>query len=176
MNTLLKIILSVSLVVALSSCGNKNKPEETDLTAPKGMRYFDMSRTGMNAYILLPDSTFGTIDTVMQSNGEYIIKVGKDYQVAVTEGDGDINQKKADLAGDDVNKLKKYLVDDKSSLMWESGIGDLSEFHFYHVVKLGNRSYVFEDVKGEPFSQQSAQKMYDACKQTKEKKIAGKES
>jgi len=94
----------------------------------------------------------------MQSSGEYQIKIGKDFQISVIESAGDVNQRKADIASDDVNKLKKYIVDDATTLMWESGIGDLSEFHFYHIAKLGNRVYVFEDIKGEPFSQQATQK------------------
>ena len=140
------------------------------------MRYFDISKTGMNTFIVIPDSSVGIIDTSMRSSGEYVVKVGKDFQITVIETTGDLNQRKADIASDDVNKLKKYIVDDSTTLMWESGIADLSEFHFYHVRKLGARTYVFEDVKGEPFSQQAVQKMVDACKMVKEKHVEEKKS
>lgn len=164
----------VSLV--LLSCGGKKEDPQENLTAPQGMRYLDISRTGMNLYVLTPDSTQGILDTVAQSSGEYIIKIGKNYAVAITENAGDIAQKKADITNDDVNKLKKYVVDDATTLMWESGIADLSEFHFYHIAKVGERTYVFEDVKGEPFTQEVIQKMLDACKQVKEKKVVKKEA
>jgi hypothetical protein len=175
MKSFLKIILSLGLVATMASCGGK-KIEAENLVAPQGMRYFDISKTGMNAFVLIPDSSMGILDTVMQSSGEYLIKIGKDFQIAVVETPGDINQRKADIASDDVNKLKKYIVDDATTLMWESGIGDLSEFHFYHITKLGSRTYVFEDIKGEPFSQQAVQKMLDVCKQVKEKKVVEKQS
>ena len=175
MKSIFKITASIALVSILVSCGGK-KGETENLVAPQGTRYFDISKTGMNAYVLVPDSSVGMLDTVMQSSGEYLIKVGKDFQVSVIETAGDINQRKADIASDDVNKLKKYITDDATTLMWESGIGDLSEFHFYHIAKLGNRTYVFEDIKGEPFSQQDIQKMLDVCKQVKEKKVAEKQS
>jgi hypothetical protein len=175
MKSIFKITASLALVAMVASCGGK-KGEAENLVAPQGTRYFDISKTGMNAYVLIPDSAAGVLDTVMQSSGEYLIKVGKDFQVAVIETAGDVNQRKADIASDDVNKLKKYITDDATTLMWESGIGDLSEFHFYHIAKLGSRTYVFEDIKGEPFSQQAVQKMLDVCKQTKEKKIAEKQS
>ena len=176
MKSILNITLSLALVALVTSCGGKKQNENEALVAPQGLRYFDISKTGMNAFVLIPDSSFGILDTVMQSSGEYLVKVGKDYQVAIVETAGDLNQKKADVAGDDVNKLKKYIVDEATTLMWESGIGDLSEFHFYHIAKLGNRTYVFEDIKGESFSQQAIQKMLDACKQVKEKKVAEKNS
>lgn len=175
MKSILKITLSLVLVLMIASCGGK-KQENENLVAPAGSRYIDISKTGMNAFVVIPDSAAGVLDTVMQSSGEYLMKVGKDFQVAVIETTGDLNQRKADIAGDDVNKLKKYITDDATTLMWESGIGDLSEFHFYHIAKLGDRTYVFEDIKGEPFSQQAVQKMLDACKLVKEKKVAEKQS
>ncbi len=175
MKSILKITLSLALVVMIASCGEK-KQENENLSAPAGMRYFDIGKTGMNVLVLIPDSTGGVLDTVMQSSGEYLVKIGKDFQVSVVETAGDLNQRKADIAGDDVNKLKKYITDDATTLMWESGIGEMSEFHFYHIAKLGDRTYVFEDIKGEPFSQQAVQKMLDASKLSKEKKIAEKQS
>jgi hypothetical protein len=175
MNHIFKITLSIALIAMITSCGGK-KHETENLVAPKGMRYYDISRTGMNAFILIPDSSAGILDTNVQSSGEYLAKVGKDFQISIIENPGDINQRKADIASDDVNKLKKYITDDSTTLMWESGIADLSEFHFYHIKKLGTRTYVFEDVKGEPFSQQATQKMLDACKQAKEKRVEEKKS
>ena len=176
MNCLLKTILSVTLIAAIVSCkGNKNNETE-NLVAPKGMSYFDISKTGMNVFTLIPDSSVGIIDTNIQSSGEYVIKVGKDFQMTILETTGDISQKKADIASEDVNKLKKYIIDDSTTLMWESEIANIPEFHFYHIAKLGNRTYLFEDNKGEPFSQQAIQKMLDACKQAKEKKVEEKKS
>ena len=164
-----KITLVFALVAGMISCkGNKGNDQE-QLTAPKGMRYLDISKTGMNLFVLTPDSASGVLDTIAQSSGEYLIKVGNTFQISVLENAGDIAQRKADITNDDVNKLKKYVTDDATTLMWESGIADMSEFHFYHIAKVGDRTYVFEDVKGEPFTQEATQKMLDACKQAKEK-------
>ncbi|MHB8260190.1 MAG: hypothetical protein ACYDCN_04960 [Bacteroidia bacterium] len=174
MNHILKITVSLALILIIASCGGNKKTE--NIVAPKGMSYFDISKTGMNAFILIPDSSVGILDTRIQSSGEYIVKVGKDFQISIIETQGDVNQKKVDIASDDVNKLKKYIVDEPTTLMWQSGIADLSEFHFYHIAKLGTRTYVFEDIKGEPFTQPAIQKMLDACKQVKEKKVEDKKS
>jgi hypothetical protein len=170
MKYFLKSTLLFVLAASIISCNGKKEEEQGQLTAPKGMRYLDISKTGMNLYVLTLDSTSGILDTVAQSTGEYLIKAGNTFQVSVLENSGDIAQKKADITNDDVNKLKKYVIDDASTLLWESGIADMSEFHFYHIAKIGDRTYVFEDIKGEPFTQEAIQKMLDACKQAKEKK------
>lgn len=176
MNNLIRLSLVLALMAGIISCGGKKDDGQEQLTAPQGMRYLDISRTGMNVYVLTPDSTKGVMDTVAQSSGEYVIKVGPTFQISIAENAGDIAQKKADITNDDVNKLKKYVVDDATTLMWESGIADLSEFHFYHIAKVGERTYVFEDIRGEAFTQDAIQKMLDACKAVKEKKTAEKKS
>jgi len=176
LNHLIKLTLVLALMAGIASCGGKKDDGQEQLTAPAGMRYLDISRTGMNLYVLTPDSTKGILDTVVQSSGEYLVKVGPGFQVSITENAGDIAQKKADITNDDVNKLKKYVIDDATTLMWESGIADLSEFHFYHIAKVGDRTYVFEDIKGEAFTQDAVQKMLDACKGAKEKMTGEKKS
>jgi hypothetical protein len=173
MKHILKITLALALVAGIISCNGKKGDEQEQLIAPKGMRYLDISKTGMNLYVLTPDSAAGVLDTIAQSSGEYLIKVSNNFQVSVLENAGDIAQRKADITNDDVNKLKKYVIDDATTLLWESGIADMSEFHFYHIAKVGDRTYVFEDIKGDPFTQEAAQKMLDACKQAKEKKTGG---
>lgn len=171
MKKLISAVCLLALVSFFVSCGGKKDNSQETLSAPAGMRYLDISRTGMNIYVLVPDSTKGILDTVVQSSGEYLIKVGPVFQVQITESAGDIAQRKADITNDDVNKLKKYVIDEPGTLMWESGIADMSEFHFYHIAKVGDRTYVFEDVRGEAFSQEAIQKMLDACRAVKEKKI-----
>lgn len=173
MKKIITLTFILAALTAIVSCNGKKDDGQEQLTAPAGMRYLDISRTGMNIYVLVPDSTKGILDTVVQSSGEYLIKVGTNFQISITENSGDIAQKKADITNDDVNKLKKYVIDDATTLMWESGIADLSEFHFYHIAKVGDRTYVFEDIRGDAFTQDAIQKMLDACKQVKEKKVAG---
>jgi hypothetical protein len=173
MKHFLKITLVLALVAGIISCNGKKGEEQEQFIAPKGMRYLDISKTGMNLHILTLDSAAGILDTIAQSSGEYLIKVGNSFQISVLENSGDIAQRKADITNDDVNKLKKYVIDDATTLMWESGVADMSEYHFYYIAKIGDRTYVFEDIKGEPFSKDAVQRMLDACKQTKEKKISG---
>lgn len=165
----MKYLFAVSIVcisLLFVSCGGSK--EQEPLVAPAGMRYLDISRTGMNLNVLAPDSTKGSLDTVLQSWGAYEIKAGPNFQISILEDGGTTATKKADNGNDDVNKVKQYVIDEPNTLLWESGIGDLSEFHFFHSAKIGERTYVFEDIKGDPFTKEAIQQMLDACKQAKE--------
>lgn len=159
------VFAAVCFSVIAVSCGGTK--EQEPLVAPAGMQYIDISRTGMNMNVLIPDSTKGALDTVLQTYGTYEIKRGS-FQIAITEDGGDVATKKADNANDDVNKVKQYIIDEPNTLLWESGIGDLSEFHFFYSVKMGERTFVFEDIKGDAFTKEDIQKMLDACKAAKE--------
>lgn len=75
---------------------------------------------------------------------------------------------KSDIAGNDVNKFKRYINDEPTLLFWESEITQ-PEFHFYTVVKPGAVSYIIQDIKEEMFSEKSAQTMVDAAKTLKAK-------
>ncbi len=162
-------IATLSLLFGMLLCGCGNKEIVQDLTPPPGMSYLDISKTGMNIYMLVPDSTVGILDTVMQSWGAYDIKVGKDFQISIEENEGDVEMVKSDNANNEVNKLKRYLIQEPTTLLWESGVADMaSEFHFYHIMKIGTRSYVIQNIKGEPFNQKAIEKMLDAAKQIKE--------
>lgn len=176
MKKFISAICLLALAAGIVSCNGKQEDTQESPIPPAGMQYLDISRTGMNIYVLVPDSTKGILDTVAQTSGEYIIKVGPGFQIQITENAGDIAQRKADITNDDVNALKKYVIDEPGTLMWESGIADMSEYHFYHIAKVGDRTYVFEDVRGDAFTQEAIQKMLDACKQVKEKKVAKKEA
>jgi hypothetical protein len=158
--------LSIIFLFALSSCSNSENKTEA-LVAPAGMQYVDISASGMNLNILVPDSNLGALDTIQTSFGSYHIKRGKDFQISITEDGGTTASKKEDNKNADLLQVKQYLIDEPNTLMWECGIADISEFHFFHISKIGNRTFVFENLKDESFSKEAIQKMLDACKNAK---------
>jgi len=104
--------------------------------------------------------------------GALEIRIGKNLQLSINEDPGDIELRKSDVKSDEVNKFKSFIVEEPTTIMWESEITK-PEFHFYSIQKLGNSTYVFEDIKSseaEPFSKESVQKMLDAAKGLKEVK------
>ena len=128
----------------------------------------DLTPYGMPISIMIPDSTKGKAEITEQSWGAVEIKVGKSFQVSISEGEGDVSLMKSDIAGNDINKFKRYVKDEPALLFYESEITQ-PEFHFYTVVKSENTSYTVEDIKGEIFSEKDVERMIESAKSIKAK-------
>ena len=163
------LLLAAPAMLFMASCGG-SKTEETTASLP-GMMETTITVNGNKLDIMVPDSTKGKLEVIEQSWGATEIKVGKEFQISVTEGEGDIALTKSDIAGNDVNKFKRFVKDEPTLVFWESEITE-PEFHFYTVVKTGTASYVVEDIKGDVYSEKGAQTMIDASKTLKAKEAA----
>ncbi len=161
------LLVTITALITGTGCGNSKKGSNEI----PGMSAYDLSALGTPATINVPDTTKTKLETSAQSSGSMVIKSGKDFQISITPGDGDLTLKKGDVSSDEVKKFKRYLVDEPNSLVWEAQVSGLEpEFHFYTVVKVGNDSYVIEDVKdADSFSEKAIQKMNDAAKSLRAK-------
>ena len=157
-------LLIITAFVVLTGCGGA---KEEAVKIP-GMMPLDLSSHGLPVIINVPDSSKGKLEVIDQSWGATEIKVGKEFQISVSAGEGDMALAKSDVAGNDVNKFKRYVVDEPEAILYESAITE-PEFHFYSVIKVGDASYVVEDIKGEMFSEKSAQTMLQSAKGMKAK-------
>jgi hypothetical protein len=163
------LLLATPALILLASCGGS----KTDATTPAmpGMMEVELKINGNPLSIMVPDSTKGKMEITEQSWGATEIKVGKDFQISIEEGEGDVALMKSDIAGNDVNKFKSYLKDEPTLLVWQSEITG-PEYHFYTVVKAGTISYVVKDIPGEIFGDKAIQTMVDASKTLKAKEAA----
>jgi hypothetical protein len=162
------LLLVAPAIICFTSCGAKK--EETNTVMP-GMMQVNLKINGNSLSVMVPDSTKGKMEMVEQSWGATEIKVGKEFQISISEGEGDIALMKSDIAGNDVNKFKRFLKDEPGLLFWESEITE-PEFHFYMIEKVGTVSYLIEDIKDEHFSEKGAQTMIDAAKTLKANEAA----
>lgn len=173
MKTFYSLITALAFVITLQSCGGK-KDDQPAVEAPAGMITLDLSKYGKPFTIFVPDSTVGKMEIIEQTWGALEIRIGNSFQLSITEDPGDLELRKTDIKGDEVNKFKSFIVEEEGTIMWESEITK-PEFHFYSIQKLGTATYVFEDIKSaetEPFSKESVQKMLDSAKGLKEVKKA----
>ncbi len=163
------LLLAVgTIALSVISCGKK----EEEIKAPEGMMTLDLSKYGKTFIIFVPDSaTNGKLEISEQPGGLLEVKVGKQFDIIIKEGEEDIAFRKTDLGNDDVYKIKQFFVDEPTAIAWEWAIGDMpSEFHFLTVQKVGNSAYTFEDNRnsdGSPFSKSSIEKMLESCKNIK---------
>jgi hypothetical protein len=161
------LLFTVPVLLSMSGCGHSKK-EGNDIP---GMSVYDLSTLGTPATIDVPDTTSTKLEAALQSSGTIVIKSGKDFQISITPGEGDVALKKSDISSDDVKKFKRFVVDEPNSLIWEAQVNGLSpEFHFYTIVKTGKESYVIEDIKdADSFGEESIKKMTEAAKTIKVK-------
>jgi hypothetical protein len=167
------ILLAAPAMIFMAACGG-TKTEDNAVSMP-GMMEVNLTINGNQLSIMVPDSTKGKMELVEQSWGATEIKVGKDFQISISESEGDVALMKSDIAGNDVNKFKRYVKDEPTTLIWESEITE-PEYHFYTVQKLNNVSYLIEDIKEEHFNEKAVQTMVEASKTLKSKAAAAPNS
>lgn len=167
---------SVSLLT-LAGCGSGKTEDDANAGVPQGMVAADLSDQGLSILVNVPDSTVAPLEIIANAQGGADVKVGKNFQMTITEGAGDIALKKNDITHDDVRKFIKYIVDEPTALVWEWQIEGMEpEFHFYTIVKDGEKSFEVRDVEGEIFSEKSATQMLEAAKTIRTKAPAKAES
>lgn len=162
-------IASVSLI-ALAGCGDGEKNNDQNAGVPKGMVAADLSGKGLQVLVNVPDSTNGPLEILENAQGGADVKVGKNFQMTITEGTGDFTMKKNDITTDAVRKFVRYVVEEPNALVWEWQIEGMEpEFHFYAVIKSGEKSFEVRDVEGEIFSEKAAVQMLDAARTLRSK-------
>ena len=169
MKKIVTLLSAFALSFAITSCGGKDTKQ--NIEAPAGMVALDLSKFGKQFSIFVPDTTAAKLEVVEQSWGALEIKVGKGFHISITEDPGDIELRKSDIKSNDVNIFKSFVVEEPLTIMWESAITK-PEYHFYTIKKIGNNTYVFEDVvaaDGEPMGKDAIQKMFDSAKNIIEK-------
>lgn len=169
MKKIFTILSVLAFATIITSCNGGDKKEQ--IQAPAGMVALDLSKYGKQFSIFVPDTTTAKLSVVEQSWGALEVKVGKTFQISITEDPGDIELKKSDIKSNDINIFKSYLIEEPLTIMWESEITK-PEYHFYSIQKAAGNTYVFEDIvpaDGEPLNKDAVQKMLDSVKQLVEK-------
>lgn len=162
-----QLILLTAVTSILISCGGKPKNE---IVAPQGMNTLDLSRYGKPFSIFVPDTSAAKLEVIEQASGSLDIKVGKNFAISINEQAADIELRKTDIKEDEVNKLKSFIVEEPTAIMWESEITE-PEIHFIVNKKIGNAEYSFEDIRdpeAKAFGKEAIQKMFDSSKNCNE--------
>ncbi|MFO0356540.1 MAG: hypothetical protein ACK50A_06255 [Sphingobacteriaceae bacterium] len=171
------IALSAAGMLLNTSCGDK-KPAQEPIVAPEGMHVLDLTKYGKSFAIFVPDTVQNKMTIVEQSYGALDITVGANFAVSISEQAEDIAMKKKEVSEDEVNKLKSFITDEPTAILWESAITE-SEFHFIINQKIDNSDYNIQDVRNteaKPYSKEAIQKMFDSAKNIKEIKKAAPEA
>ena len=168
MNTSFIRHFTLASMLFLAACGGTK--QETEIIAPEGMHTLNLSKYGKPFAIFVPDTVTNKLHVTEQTNGALEIRVGSIFALSINEQAADIDLRKLDIKEDELNKFKRYLVEEPSALFWESEIVH-PEFHFLINQKIGSNDYSFEDIHDtelNAFSKEAVQKMFDSSKNIKE--------
>jgi len=171
------LLMCASLVVA--SCGEESKEkdapkedqketnsshsdEENSISAVKIEKMeiadkIDMAEYDMNIIIPVPSET----EVLNESYGTYLRK-GDVFQLEVIEdydNDYTVEERKAEFEENTVNKLIKYVVDEKEGFIAETEVMGKSQYHVFYVKNGDFGRFVFENEKGINFTLEQAQFM-----------------
>jgi hypothetical protein len=177
-------IAAISAPLLWASCSGA--PGEKPDVVPAGMKALalddkalHLDSTGFPVKINVPDSAFyPNIYATATANGMEV-KVGPHFDLLVNMGgaeESDLAKQKELIKATDIGE-STFLVDDTASLLWEVKFGDLSVYHFYHVVKIGPQTYYIRDNSDNPenqFKKDEVEKMMESAKSLRAKPSAPK--
>ena len=163
----MKIINLVSGALVISAlsfgCKGKDKKEGAAATgtaaAPAGETAAPAVKEAPPAKLVPVDLSAAGDDfqklTVQAPEGATVKKA---YDVEVTKGDGfglqisagagNLADLKKEITGNDVNKLKRFVTETATEQVYESEVMGKTQFHFNANVKVGDKEYRCEDIKG----------------------------
>lgn len=99
--------------------------------------------------------------------GSVVVSAGEGFQLQVSTGPADLAASKKEIEGNTVNKLKSFVTDAPTELVYESEVAGKAEFHFLANVELDGAKYNCEDKKGQAFTKADIDAMLAACKSLK---------
>lgn len=178
MSKKLFILAALALPLFFMSCGEEKTPETEDVI-PAGMRAVVLDKMGMPVKINAPDSTSGILDTMSTPNGAQV-RVGNNFDLLVNIGgaeESDLPAIKSLIEAQDAG-MSTFTVNDATTLVWETKFGDLSMFHFYTLVKVGNDTYYVRDNTfntNNQFKKEDVDRMLEASKSLRSTKAATEE-
>jgi len=163
-------LFAMALLVA---CGDVTGPAAdgnpaTDSTAAATLPPIDLAGHGLPLLLTPLDKQFteGQEPAIVwkDETGTLEVKAGDHFGLVITEEPGDIPRLKATLDRDLLRK-NTLLTETPELLTYRSEFPDdamLVFMHFYQVVKAGDRTFVVQDIDGQPFNQQDIERMVAA--------------
>lgn len=169
MSKKLFILAVLALPILWTSCGDK--PEEVqEEVIPKGMVAADLflDSLGFPIKINVPDSTYGILEREATPSGVQV-RVGNRFDLLVNIGgaeEADLAKQKSLIEATDAG-MSTFTVNDATTLIWETKFGELSMFHFYTLVKVGDDTYYVRDNNTNPenqFKKEDIDRMLESAK------------
>ncbi len=143
-----KLLITGSLICAMFSFNSctTDKPVDTDVEVPlaPGMIRMNLLSYGIPATIDIPDTTERPHVIESLPSGDLHISVQKWFNISLNVSGMNMDRKKKDIAGNDVDKFQSWVAEDSVSIIYKTQMVN-EEFHFYAIIKKGERTFYAED-------------------------------
>jgi hypothetical protein len=104
----------------------------------------------------------------VEQYGSVKISNGAKFQMELNSVyDYSIAAAKKEIEANDINKLKKYVVDEPNGIIYQSEVMGQIQYHFMYFLVGKEESFYFQNVKGPTYDLESTKVMYNAAKASK---------
>ena len=159
-------MLPLALLFTQCDGGGEDTPEETvDLG---NIEEVDLNEYGYPLVIALPkagDQEFEPLIDVLDW-GALEIRVGLNFAIQISGGDGDMTLTKEDIGMDDVYTAT-YIVEESDAILYGWSIKDTDmdpEYRFFVIKMDGDNAYEISSIVDEGFSEGAATRMFNIAK------------
>lgn len=95
---------------------------------------------------------------------------GETFKIQISATAADLAKRKEEIKSNTLNKFKQYVVDQRDAILYETTVFGASEFHFVINVKVGDKTYSIEDVKGPAYTKDQCEFMLKCARTLSNKK------
>jgi hypothetical protein len=125
---------------------------------PVAMTDASLEAVGIDATLKAPEGA-----KVAEDLGAYTVKAGENFQLEIHTGAADLAARKKEIEENTVNKLKSFLTESDSALVYETEVMGQAEFHFVANVAVDDAKYHCEDTKGKAYAKADIDAMLQSC-------------
>jgi hypothetical protein len=142
--------------------GDAEAKADATPAAPVKLAALSIEDAGIDATLQAPEGA-----KAAEEFGSVVVSAGESFQLQINSNHADLAASKKEIEANTVNKLKSFVTDSPTELVYETEVMGKAEFHFLANVELDGAKYNCEDKKGQAFTKADVDAMLAACKSLK---------
>lgn len=139
--------------------GEAEAKAEAEPAEPVKLAELSLEDAGLEAKIQAPEGAKASAEF-----GAFLVQAGESFQLQINSSAADLAAAKAEIEGNTVNKLKGFVTESETELVYETEVAGKAQFHFVANVEVDEAKYNCEDKKGQDFTKADVEAMLAACK------------
>lgn len=126
----------------------------------------DLDCSAIEGFEILTKAPAGV--KAVEQYGSVKISNGAKFQMELNSVfDYSIAAAKKEIEANDINKLKKYVIDEPNGIIYQTEVMGQTQYHFMYFLIGEEESFYFQNVKGPTYDLESTKVMYNAAKASK---------